>query len=152
MKRLTCLFAFLLVFGVAQGVWAGAQQEVEDLTKQLLKAFNEGNIEALMSLFADDAQRFGARAPFRQDGKDAIRADYEAIFRAFPTRRLVPSQQSIRVYGDTVALNTWYLTLRGVDPEGKARTLLVRGSSTYVKIGGKWLIVTAHASLLPVSP
>jgi len=39
-----------------------------------------------------------------------------------------------------------------MDPKGQARNHAGRYSITYVKLGGKWLIVEQHASVLPVSP
>ena len=53
-----------------------------------------------------------------------------------------------RVYGDTAVSNT-YFTLTVVDRAGKATTSHGRLDVTYVKQGGRWLVVNQHGSLLP---
>jgi len=70
----------------------------------------------------------------------------------FPKHTLVFRQPSTRVYGDTTAVDNGYFHAMLVDAKGQATTLLGRYSITYVKQGGKWVIVTLHGSRLPVSP
>lgn len=152
MKRLTSLLLVVLLFGMAQGVWAEPREEVIRVWRQWFQVFNEGNLEALVALYTDDAHFFPALAPFRVEGKEAIRGAFARTFEAFPTHRAVPSHESFRVYGDAVVASTAYGTLTLVDRKGEARILYLRVTRTYVKQGGKWLLATHHVSRLPVSP
>jgi len=152
MKRLACFFVLLLVLGIAPAVWAGAAEEVAQVIAQRVQAYNEGNLEAFMGTVADDSVQTPDGSPFRLEGKDAIRANLERVFQTFPTRRYIARQRSIRAYGDTTAVSNTYYTATLVDRTGKAITVHGRLSITFVKLGGRWLAVDQHASVMPTSP
>ena len=151
MKRMTFFLLLFLVLGIAPAIWAAAEDEVAQVTAQRIQAFNEGNLEAFMATWADNATWFSVASPFRVEGKEAIRAGFAGLFQNFPTRRYVGRQESIRVYGDTTAVATSHFTLVLVDRAGKATTTHGRISVTYVKLGGKWMVVDQHASAIPAS-
>src|SRR5260370_39282619 len=130
---------------------AGPQDEVAQDVATRVKAFNEGNLEAFMSTVAQDSAVTPPASPFRIEGKDAISAYYAGLFQAFPTRRFVPRQRSIRVYGTTAVSNSYY-TLTSVDRAGKVTTPHGRINVTFVKMGDRWLAVDQHASVVPSSP
>lgn len=69
MKRLSCLAVLM--------AWAGAEEEVAQARQQAVQAFQEGNLEAFMPTWADNAVYTAPTVPFRLDGKAAIR-DYFA--------------------------------------------------------------------------
>lgn len=152
MKRLISLFLLLLLFGMAQGVWAGAEEEVAQAGRQFAKLFNEGNAEAISALYTDEAQLFHPIFPYRFEGKGAIQRRFEDLFRQFPQRRLVIFQPSVRVYGGTTAVFSGYWSLTTTDRKGEVGTSYGRVMVTYVKQGDKWLRAGHHGSLLPVSP
>jgi uncharacterized protein (TIGR02246 family) len=154
MKSLTYLFVWLLLLGMVPGAWAqapGAAEEIAKLRDQLAKAFTAGDVDAIGALFTDDTQFFGALNPFRMDGKEAVRAYFAGFFQ-LPTHTLVFRQPSTRIYGDTTAVDNGYFHTTLVDAKGQTTTLFGRYSTTYVKQGGKWVIVNLHGSRLPVSP
>ena len=152
MRRLSQLCVWLLLLMVMiPGAWAAAPEEIAKLREQYAQAFNAGDVEALGALFADDTQFFPALSPFRMDGKDAVRAYWVGLFQ-FPTHTLVFRQPSTRVYGDTTAVDNGYFHTTLVDAKGQATMTFGRYSTTYVKQGGKWVIVNLHGSRLPVSP
>ncbi len=151
MKYLTySVVVFLLLLGVAPGVWAGPAEEVTAIIQQRLKIFSEGNIDAWMAAYADNAVFHSALNPFRIEGKDAIRAFYTALFQNNPTRAAAPRQLSIRVYGnDTTVVSNQYTQVNFVDQKGQPTNLYLRNTTTWVKMGGQWRIVDAHNSKLP---
>ncbi len=149
MKSALWLAPLLILGALASIVAAGpAEDEISRIGDQRVKAYNEGNLEAVMAWFADDAVQTVPTLPFRLDGKDAIRANYTSIFQNFPTRLYVPRHRIARVYGDTAVTNT-YFTLTLVDRSGKATVSHGRLDVTYVKQGGSWLVVNQHSSTLP---
>ncbi len=141
----------LIMLGVASTASAAAQDEVAQVIATRVQAFNEGNLEAFMSTVAQDSAVTPPASPFRIEGKDAISAYYAGLFQAFPTRRFVPRQRSIRVYGTTAVSNSYY-TLTSVDRAGKVTTTHGRINVTFVKMGDRWLAVDQHASVVPSSP
>jgi uncharacterized protein (TIGR02246 family) len=151
MRRLISLALLILVSGVVVEAWAGAEEEVARAREQRVQAFNEGNLEAFVDSFADSAVVTPPGEPFRIEGKDAIRAYYAGLFQAFPTRQVATRQSTIRLYEGTTAVVNTYAGLTLVDRNGKATITNGRASFTYVKIGGRWLVVDQHSSALPGS-
>ncbi len=146
------LVVFLLV-GIAPAAWAGAAEEIAEIARQRTQAFIQADLEAWMAAYADNAVITPSLAPFRMEGKEAIQAFYAGLFQAYPTRRIVTRQPSTRVYnGDTTAVTNAYAHLTLVDRNGQANALYLRFSTTWIKQGGRWLIVDVHASRLPASP
>ena len=151
MLRLTCLIVSLLISATVSNVWAGAEEEIAQLRQQRIQAFSDGNLDAFVDSFADNAVVTPPGEPFRIEGKDAIRAYYAALFQNFPTRRVIARQSSIRVYQDSTAIVNNYAHLILVDRSGKRTAINGRASFTYVRIGGRWLVVDQHSSTLPTS-
>jgi uncharacterized protein (TIGR02246 family) len=152
MRRMTFFLLLPLVLGIVPAGLAAAEDEVARVTSQRIQAFNEGNLEAFMATWADNATWFSVASPFRVEGKEDIQAGFAGLFQNFPTRRYLPRQQSVRVYGDTTAVVTAHFTLILVDRAGKATTTHGRISTTYAKLGGKWMVADQHASAVPASP
>ncbi len=153
MKLLAYSLVVLLLVGVAPAAWAGAAEEIAEIVQQRTHAFTEGNLDAWMAGYVDDAVVTSSLAPFRIEGKDALRAYYAGLFQTYPTRRVASRQSSTRIYnGDTTAVTNAYLQATLLDRNGQATTLYLRQSLTWVKQGGRWLIADVHVSRLPVSP
>jgi uncharacterized protein (TIGR02246 family) len=89
-------------------------------------------------------------APFRVEGKAAIKGHFTTLFQTWPTRQALGRHSSIRVYGnDTTAVVTGYSIQIWTDRAGKTTTQYVRTTVTWVKLDGEWRIVDSHASALP---
>src|SRR6266480_3816188 len=148
MNRRILLCSALIVLAIAPVAWSGpVEDEIARIGNERTQAFNEGNLDAVIGYFADNAVYISGGSPFRVEGKEAIRAAYGGIFQNFPTRRYVPLHRLIRAYGDTAVTNTYY-TLTLVDRAGKATTTHGRLNVTYVKQGGRWLAVDQHGSAM----
>jgi len=131
-------------------VFAGPIEESNQLLEQWLKAFHEGNAEALSATYARDGVYISWAGPFPVAGREAIRATYAGFFRAFPTRSIVLRDESSRVYGDTVIYNANW-TLIYVDAKGTIKTVYGRSSSANTIVEGRRLIVDQNTSLLPIA-
>jgi len=152
-RRATLAMTTLLVLLGVTPAWAGAVDEVAELIAKRAQAFNEGNPDAYAADFADDAVFTSSRAAFRIEGKQAIRAFFAGLFQTFPQRRSVGRQVMSRVYGnDTIVVVNGYADQSWVDKNGQTTTPATRSSTTWAKIGGKWLTVDFHVSKVPGTP
>jgi uncharacterized protein (TIGR02246 family) len=149
MKCRSSLVAFILLLGFTAIAWAGAQEEIAQSFQQRLQAIHEGNAEAVVAFFAEDATMTPSGSPFRFEGRDAIQTYYQGLFQAFPIVRVVVHQVATRIYHDTTAVTSTYYTVTLVDKKEQARRVHARSSVTRVKLDGRWLIVNQHMSQLP---
>jgi ketosteroid isomerase-like protein len=75
-----------------------ASQLHTQIAEQWFEAFNAQDLEALLSLYADDAQHFSPKLKIRQPetegwvkGKDALRAWWQDSFERLPTLQYIPT-------------------------------------------------------------
>jgi uncharacterized protein (TIGR02246 family) len=137
-----CLFVFTPI------VMAGPIEESVQMTKEWVKAFNEGNAEALSALYAQDAVYTSWASPFPTEGRSAFRASMAGFFRAYPTRFIASRDESRRVYGDTVIFNSNW-TCVYVDAKGTMKTVFGRSTATSLIVEGNRLIVQHSSSFFP---
>ncbi len=138
------------IFVLTPIVSAGPIEESVQLTQEWVKAFHEGNAEALSTLFARDAVYVSWASPFPSQGKDAIRATMAGFFKAYPIRQLFMRDESRKAYGDTVTLyNNW--TLIYGDGKGPLKTVWGRNSSVTTMVEGRRLIIEQHNSFFPIA-
>ncbi len=128
--------------------WAGPAEDSAQLGDQWIKAFVEGNAEALANLYARDASFWGFLGPFRFEGRDAIRATYAGLFKTFPIRAVVKRYFYVQVYDSTVVRN-YYFTMTLGDSKGNVKNYHGRSNIVYMVVDGQRVIVTHHTSLLP---
>lgn len=143
------VIAFCLLF-ITPTVLAGPIEDSVQISKDWLKAFHEGNAEALSALYAQDAVYITWAGPFPTEGKNAIRATFAGFFRTFPTRFIAMRDETRRAYGDTVILNhNWSLVY--FDAKGTMKTVYGRSSSVSAVVDGRRVIVDHNTSLLPIA-
>lgn len=75
-----------------------ASQLHTQIAEQWFEAFNAQDLEALLSLYADDAQHFSPKLKIRQPetkgwvkGKNALRAWWQDSFERLPTLQYIPT-------------------------------------------------------------
>lgn len=140
----------LCMFMLTPIVSAGPIEESVQLLQEWLKAFHEGNAEALSATYAPNAVYTSWAGPFPAQGREAIRAMYAGFFRAFPTRLIVLRDESRRVYGDTVVYNcNW--TLVYMDAKGTGKTVYGRATAVNSVVEGRRLISDQHTSVFPIA-
>lgn len=151
MKRLPA-WLFILVFaGMFGRVWAGPADEVLQIAGPRVKALEEGNLDAYMAAFADNAVFHSALSPFRIEGKEAIRGYFAELIPLYPKRRVLPRQSAVRAYNDDLVIQNGYTALYLTDQKGETSTYALRTSVIWAKISGRWQIVDQHGSRLPVT-
>lgn len=152
MNRLVvALFALILV-GFSADAWTGPVEEVAQIAGPRLQALQDGNLEAYMAAYADNAVFHSSLSPFRIEGKEAIRTYFTELFQLYPKRRVLQRQPIMRAYNDDLVIQNGYSVLYLTDPKGQVMTYATRSSVTWTKLGGRWQIVDQHTSRLPVAP
>ena len=73
MKRLVATLSALLLLGIAAEVSAGPAEEVAQIAAPRLQALMDGDADADVAAFADNAALLSSFSPFRIEGKEAIR-------------------------------------------------------------------------------
>ncbi len=147
---LVILLVGFLTSGVVPGSLAGPAEESAQLGDQWIKAFVEGNVEAMANLYARDASFWGFLGPFRVEGRDTIRAMYAGVFKTFPIRAVAKRYFYVQVYDNTVVRN-YYFTMTLGDSKGIVKNYHGRSNIVYMVVDGQRVIVTHHTSLLPPS-
>lgn len=128
--------------------WAGPAEDSAQLGDEWIKAFNEGNVEAIVNLYARDASFWGFLGPFRVEGREALRAFYAGLFKAYPIRAVVKRHFYVQGYDNTVVRN-YYFTMTLGDSKGNVKIYHGRANIVYIVVNGQRVIVTHHTSLLP---
>ena len=130
----------------APAVVAAPPVEPPTVAEQWAAAFTRGDLDALMSLYDDDAQMWGTSSSQIRKGARAIRQYYAQLLKAFPGTRITLRETNPRLYGDA-GVNSGSYTMRRVAADGKVVVTSARFTMTYVRRDGKWLIVDQHSSL-----
>jgi uncharacterized protein (TIGR02246 family) len=155
MRILSGALALVLLLGTVPVVWAQADpaKEVADIGRKRAQVGAKGDVEGFLADVADNVVVTAARAGFRKEGKDAFRAFLTNLWQNYPTRQELARQVTYRVYqeGNVVVVNG-YTDQTFIDRNGRMSTMMQRTSSTWVKTGGRWLLVDAHNSGMPGTP
>jgi uncharacterized protein (TIGR02246 family) len=132
----------------------GAERRaIDELTSRFIKAFENLDLPAFISCFADDATVFFPvpEPPARFAGKVAIQTHFRQVFDALrksarsgpPYHRLIPQDVHVQLLGPAAAVMSFQL--QNAERIGR-RTLVLR------KLHGTWLIAHLHASNVPITP
>jgi len=152
MKTLSSLLALVVLLGAVPVVWAQADpaKEVADIGLKRAQAAAKGDVDAWLADVADNVVFTAARAGFRSEGKEAVRTFITNLWQNYPTRQGLARQVTRRVFqeGNVVVVNS-YTDQTFVDKNGKMSVLMQRNSQTWVKTGGRWLLVDQHSSGMP---
>lgn len=120
--------------------------EAPSVAEQWAAAFSKGDLDALMSLYDEDALFWGTSSSQIRKGSSAIRQYYAQVLTGFPGIQVSLEQTSPRRYGDT-GVNSGSFSMRRIASSGNVSVTSGRFSMVYVWRGGKWLIVDHHSSL-----
>jgi len=149
MKRSVVALSVLILMSAAFEASAGPVEEVSQISAARAQALQDGNADAYAAAYADNAVFHSALAPFRIEGREAIRGYFAGLFQQFPKRRILSRQPIIRAYNDDLVIQDTYLMLYFTDAKGENSTYALRLSVVWAKVGGRWQIVDQHGSRLP---
>jgi uncharacterized protein (TIGR02246 family) len=155
MSILSGSLALVLLLGTVPVVWAQADpaKEIADINRKRGEAGAKGDIDGLLADVADNVIATVARAGFRIEGKEGFRAFLTNLFQNYPKRQELGRQVTYRVFqeGSVVVVNG-YTDQTYIDKNGRMSTMIQRNSQTWVKTGGRWLLVDQHNSGMPGTP
>jgi uncharacterized protein (TIGR02246 family) len=165
-KRLQ-LFLLLLLVGIVLGACAAVRQQapadvqrqIDAARGQFMDAYQRQDAKALSELFAEDGAFTGTISAVWIQGREAIRANWERLFQAFPKSRIVFRDPLIRLYNvpprgaavdTTVVVETGFFDMFMEDPKGQVQHTPGKYSATRVQKDGMWMLVNFHSAGLPV--
>src|SRR6266446_2684277 len=155
MSILSGALALVLLSGTVPMVWAQADpaKEIADINRKRGEAGAKGDVDGVLADVADNVVLTAARAGFRMEGKEAVRTFLTNLFQNYPTRQELGRQVTYRVYQKSnVVVVNGYNDQTFIDRNGRMSTLMQRNSQTWVKTGGRWLLVEWHVSCMPGAP
>ncbi|MGH7009537.1 MAG: YybH family protein [Caulobacteraceae bacterium] len=115
------------------------------LQRRWLAGFNSENIREVMSAYAPDVFVFDAVPPRQYVGAAAYRKDWQGLFATLPHQTTKVEDLKISVVGP-VAWSHEVVSTEATANDGSHRTLAVRQTDVYRKLGGRWRIVQEHVS------
>jgi uncharacterized protein (TIGR02246 family) len=151
MRQFVWTLVVMLVCSASGLAEAETKEEIAQAAREWVQAWTAGTIDGISAMYADDAQYYSSLSLFRIDGRPAIRNVWAGIFAAFPTRQLALRHESVQAFGDSTGVWNAYWQAVVTDRAGKVTTVLGRFSTTWVKLGGRWVIVHQHFSSLPAT-
>lgn len=149
MKRSTTLMAIAALLAPGLAAWAGPVEEVAQISAPRIQQLQDGNIDAYVAAYADNAVFQSALSPFRIEGRDAIRTHLAQVVELYPKRRILSRQPMLRAYGDNLVIQNAYAVLHLTDTDDEVQTVFTRSSVIWARIDGRWRIVDQHTSRLP---
>jgi len=149
MSRRVRMVCGLLVLLSIPSVGRGAEvDELKATVEQLIGALNKRDLDAWSPLVHDQAVGFNLISPFPAEGKAALRQGFQGLFATMESFTIIPLNWQYRTVGDTGY--AWGHVMVSFKPkDGPVRMTWGREVMTYTKVGGKWQMVTVHASPIP---
>lgn len=128
---------------------ADDEKAIRGIVAAFVKAFNAGDIDALMASFEDESQVVDETgATFK--GKDAIRGRFAEAFQTNPGGAISIEIRTLDFYGPDTAIERGSVTFQRADnesqPESNPYTVL------YVRRKGKWTQATVEDHAQPGEP
>jgi ketosteroid isomerase-like protein len=149
-KPLVSLVIVLVTLSVPASGRGADVDELKTVVEQLIGALNNKNLDAWSPSVHDQAVGFGLISPFPADSKAALRQGFQGLFASMESFTIVPLNWQYRVVG--ASGYAWGHVMVTFKPkEGPTRMLWGREIMTWTKVGGKWQMLTVHASPIPVN-
>ncbi len=152
--RLKALGAFC-VFAVLAGASAVRGDDVDSLRASFereIGAFNARDLDTLMDNQHESVVALNPASVAVVDGKPARRQAYETLYANTDRVVVTPKNPQFRVIDNTGIVWGEYSIMTKAKDKPEESTASVRFTRTYVKSGGKWLLVLYHVSPLPAQP
>lgn len=143
MRALCFSLSALILSGVASAAQAqtqsAAEAEIRKTIDSYVDAYNRGDVEAVLSHWAEDAE-YLLPSGERVQGRDALRAVFADSLAEENRAAITVSNPHVRVLSDTVATEEGAVTLArpGEDPEETSYLAI------YVKQGDAWKLTTVR--------
>ncbi len=123
---------------------ASALQEILQVEKAMVRGFNAGDMESVLSHFHPRVSGFSSTQQERVSGLGAMKKTFNYYRQASSHMKYQIAEPKVQLFGDT-AIATFYWTVEL--GKGRPRHLIKgRGSHVLTNQNGKWLIVHEHFS------
>lgn len=119
---------------------------VADALRHYVAVFNSHDAAKLVELWAPDGVYADKASGQRTEGREALAADFAALFAASPQIALAGEIEGVRMVGDDVALVDGTSITAEPDAEPSASCF----SAVFVKGDGAWLLDSVHETPLPL--
>jgi uncharacterized protein (TIGR02246 family) len=117
------------------------------MPERFIESFRQGNLPALIGLFASDASYVPIVGKSRFDGVQGISGYYKNVFANSKSRNITFTNERWQKYGDIV-LRTADTVIHQERLDGQSRDTPSRVSFVYQKVADGWRIVHYHGSTL----
>jgi uncharacterized protein (TIGR02246 family) len=141
-------FAGVLLLCACRSAPASSADEAMQVIQRWATAFDESNVEAIVSLYAPDALFFGTGSKALVSTPEQIRSYFEAALQKDKPRGAQLLEHSVRVVSDDVVIVTGMDRVSGTK-DGKVYYADGRVSFVLEKRGASWQIVHFHRSVVP---
>jgi uncharacterized protein (TIGR02246 family) len=127
---------------------ASAQErELRAFNASFVEAYNRGDIEALASMYAEDAEVFESDGA-RYRGREIIEQSYAELFKAEPGGRLELSPRELRLLSPEVAMEEGRSVVSPAVGPPSSRLY----TSLFVRRDGRWLLASVREEDDPLVP
>ncbi|MDF3935618.1 YybH family protein [Pseudomonas citronellolis] len=119
---------------------------IQRLLDDWLAAVQAGDVEAIVSHYADDLVAFDASAQLQFVGREAYAAHWRRCLAACEHTRFERHQLAVEQGGD-IAFGHYLAYCGGRDEQGREQAAWTRASVGLRRVAGRWMIVHEHFSL-----
>jgi hypothetical protein len=141
MSRLIATFALFAAVLATTPVVAGPVEDAAAVRTRWTDAFNAGDVNGLVALYAKDALFYGSTATLFR-GQDGVRMYFSHLA---PGLKAQMGEQSVVAIDPNVLLSSGLVEF--TRPDGAV--VPFRLTLALVRVGDQWFIAQHHASLLP---
>lgn len=147
-RRILLVGVLLAGLGIPSIVRSAVVDDLKASVEQLIGALNKRDLDAWSPFVHDQAVGFGLISPFPADNKAALQQGFQGLFASMESFTIIPLNWQYRTVGDTGY--AWGHVMVSFKPkDGPTRIMWGREVMTWTKVGGKWQMVTVHASPIP---
>ncbi len=150
MKELLLLIMAVPLFAFPQFALAGDADDLKAADAQLMKAFMSRDAAAIASMVHPGAVNFEAVFPIQAPEQDTVAqltSHYKMSLEPLEYLYIAPYNTQYKVVGNT-GISWGHAAVYEKAKGDKAQTHYVCMTVTWVKSGGKWLVLMAHTSPL----
>ncbi len=129
---------------------AGPADDALGVLTKWEKAFNAGDVDAVVALYTPDATLFGTLNPSLTSGTDRLKAYFAASAKNKTQVKLVDAPTVTQVT-DSVFILSGIYEFAGTRADGQKFTAPARYSFLVAKVAGQWRIMHQHSSPRPLA-
>ena len=153
MKRLFMSVSVLVLLVAPQFTFAADVDDLKAAEAQLIKALNSLDAAAFASMIHPGSVNYGRDSAFAElapmeNPEATIRTGLQGWFSTVESINITPVNYQYRVVGNTGIV--WGHDTASIKPkDGPMKAVQSRMTDTWIKSGGKWLLLMSHNSAIP---